>query len=529
MVNSPAEVPVALFVFNRHKDLQRTLDCLRSAGIKLLYVFADGSRGEQDDEGVAKVREIVRGIKWTTSILIEQTANIGLSESIQQGVDLVLKEHESVIVIEDDICVAPGFYEYMKQTLSQYEHDDRIVGVTGLRYPFNKRHLSNDRYDVFLSPRFCSWGWATWRKKWQKLSFDEQTLIKKIEAQGLDTSIGGMDLPNAIEQIKHGTLSGCWDVVFYMNMVLNKSYFVWPKRNYVINTGLTEGEHATGSPPPAWELKWEVKRKNRTLTLPNQPTINDKILGDFLEFFRPQNLNKDTSTQTMKNVARKIKHSIKSTLRGKSEPVPVKPDPKDYSTTDDPLEVPCQKEVYYHVLNNLIKPGNTVLDVGIGLGYGMAILSVQAGRVEGVDVDKKAVDHATTEYLGKNPKIKSIKVYDGYKLPYKANSFDVVTCVDVLEHVEDYDRFIDELLRVSKKYVVFGTPNRRPEYTNPDGTPMNYWHLREWSKPELDAILKKHSVKIQWNLIDGPFDGPFTVNKRAGKNTLVLMPVLTKQ
>jgi ubiquinone/menaquinone biosynthesis C-methylase UbiE len=169
-----------------------------------------------------------------------------------------------------------------------------------------------------------------------------------------------------------------------------------------------------------------------------------------------------------------------------------------------------------------------VLDVGVGLGYGMAIISVKASRVEGVDVDDKAVEYAAKEYVGKNPKIKSVKVYDGYKLPYPSKSFNVITCVDVLEHVEDYDRFIDELLRVTKKYVIFGTPNRRKEYTNPDGTPMNHWHLREWSKPELDAILKKHSAKIEWRLIDGPFDGPFTVNKRTSKNTLVLMPVLTK-
>lgn len=227
----------------------------------------------------------------------------------------------------------------------------------------------------------------------------------------------------------------------------------------------------------------------------------------------------------IRRIAGKVKRALLSSGGDMIQP---SPDPKDYSTTDDPLEVPCQKEVYYHVLNKYIKTGDKVLDVGVGLGYGMAILSVKAERVEGVDVDSKAVDHAAKEYLGKNPKIKSVKTYDGYKLPYGNNSFDVVTCVDVLEHVKDCDRFIDELLRVTKKYVVFGTPNRRPEYTKPDGTPMNYWHLREWSKAELDSIIKKHNASVEWRLIDGPFDGPFKVSNQAGKDTLVLMPILQK-
>jgi 2-polyprenyl-3-methyl-5-hydroxy-6-metoxy-1,4-benzoquinol methylase len=219
-----------------------------------------------------------------------------------------------------------------------------------------------------------------------------------------------------------------------------------------------------------------------------------------------------------------------------SEPVPLneeppqpdKPDPKDYSTTDDPMEVPCQKVAYYYALNNLIKADSKVLDVGSGLGYGMAIMSVVANEVQGIDVDKKAVKHAKDEYVGNNPKIKNVQVYDGYKTPFANNQFDVVTCIDVLEHVEDYHRFLEELLRISKKYVLISTPNQRPEFTNPDGTPKNFWHLREWKPAELKAILNKHKVTVDWFYIDGPFDGPFKLKKQPGKDTLVLMPILKK-
>lgn len=203
-------------------------------------------------------------------------------------------------------------------------------------------------------------------------------------------------------------------------------------------------------------------------------------------------------------------------------------DPSEYTTTLAPEEVPCQKETYYYALNNYVKDGDRVLDVGMGVGYGMNLLSIRAKEVYAVDVDKKAVDYCTKNVLGKNPKVKELKLYDGYKLPYKDNYFDVVTCVDVVEHVEDYDRFIDELLRVAKRAVVFGTPNRRPEYTNPDGTPTNYWHLREWSFEEFDKIAKSHVKKVEWTFLDGPWEGPFKITHKVNKDTLVLLPALIK-
>jgi SAM-dependent methyltransferase len=229
-----------------------------------------------------------------------------------------------------------------------------------------------------------------------------------------------------------------------------------------------------------------------------------------------------------------MKQAIKKTLaimglEVKRLPKKVKDvDPSEYSTTDGPMEVPCQKESYFYALNNFVKDGEKVLDVGMGVGYGMNLLSIKAKEVHAVDVDKKAVEYCTKANLGKNPKVKKLSLYDGYNLPYKDNYFDVVTNIDVIEHVEDYDRFIDELLRVAKRAVVIATPNRRPEYTNPDGTPTNYWHLREWSYKEFDKIIRAHTKKVDWAFLDGPWEGPFKTTKKAGKNTLVLLPALIK-
>lgn len=205
-----------------------------------------------------------------------------------------------------------------------------------------------------------------------------------------------------------------------------------------------------------------------------------------------------------------------------------KPDPKEYSTiVGVGSVVPCQIEAYFLVLNQYLGEKETALDVGFGLGYGLNILAIKARAVSGVDVDPKVLKYCRDTIMGRNPRLVHLSTYDGSSLPFPNNHFDLVTCVDVLEHVDDYHRFLGELLRVTRKGVFISTPNRRPENTNPDGTPKNYWHLREWSFDELDTILQEHG-KVDWNFLDGPFEGPFVWAKQVSDKTLTLSPFLEK-
>jgi SAM-dependent methyltransferase len=194
---------------------------------------------------------------------------------------------------------------------------------------------------------------------------------------------------------------------------------------------------------------------------------------------------------------------------------------------DEPLEVPVQVAAYELVRDRYVEPGDTILDVGFGLGYGFRILgTVQDVRVSGVEVDVSAVERANDVFKTR-PGIGEIVPYDGRTIPFADASFDVVTCVDVLEHIPDYNQFLRELLRVSRRLVFVSTPNRRPEHTNWDGTPKNHWHLREWSSKELREILDRvPSRGVVWHFLDGPWDGPFVVATRPSRKTMALSPLL---
>ena len=76
-------------------------------------------------------------------------------------------------------------------------------------------------------------------------------------------------------------------------------------------------------------------------------------------------------------------------------------------------------------------------------------------KLEGLDFLDRAIQ------LGKNhPPELSLKQGNIYELPYEDNSFDVVLCLEVLEHLEYPERALKaELQRVARKYCIVSVPN----------------------------------------------------------------------
>ena len=133
----------------------------------------------------------------------------------------------------------------------------------------------------------------------------------------------------------------------------------------------------------------------------------------------------------------------------------------------------CQKDGFY--LLSKMNPGRfsyfcryiadwkdlAVLDVGCGGGFTCEFMAKLHANVSGVDSSESSIAQAQAHAEAQNLKI-NYQCGSALHLPYPDNSFDVVTCVDVLEHIPDWGRAVAQIHRVLKPggHFFFDTINR---------------------------------------------------------------------
>lgn len=158
-------------------------------------------------------------------------------------------------------------------------------------------------------------------------------------------------------------------------------------------------------------------------------------------------------------------------------------------------EVAMLYEHYHRYLwASLLLAGRDVLDLGSGEGYGAAILSRQAARVTGVDIDAQAVEHAAARYASPSVSFLSASALDLAPLP--DGRFDAVVAFEMIEHVQDHERLLGEVRRVmtERGLLIVSTPDRNL-YSEAAGQ-VNPYHEHELSLAEFRALLLSRFANV---------------------------------
>ncbi len=137
-----------------------------------------------------------------------------------------------------------------------------------------------------------------------------------------------------------------------------------------------------------------------------------------------------------------------------------------------------------------------VLEDGCGSGYGSYYLAANgAKKVVGIDVAENAVEYAKHRYMRENLEFVQM---NSTELSFSDESFDVATSFQVIEHIEDADKFLRQMARVLKKEgtALISTPNKQ---TYSPGTigPENPFHVREFYLNEFEELLRKYFNEVE--------------------------------
>jgi ubiquinone/menaquinone biosynthesis C-methylase UbiE len=106
-------------------------------------------------------------------------------------------------------------------------------------------------------------------------------------------------------------------------------------------------------------------------------------------------------------------------------------------------------EMFIKEIKTIERDGLRVLDIGCGTGELAKKLTsrLNGAEVHGVDISKTMIAKASEKKMERPVRF---KIGSADALPYKDNSFDVITCSHSFHHYPDKDKAVSEMHRVLK-------------------------------------------------------------------------------
>jgi len=248
-----AHIPVVLFVYKRTDTLRVTLESLRKNKVRLLIVYSDAAKIEDDRLAVDEVRKMVSQIDWCEPELHFAESNKGLGRSIREGLDDVFSRFEAAVVCEDDLEFVEGTLDYLTQALLHYADDCKVMSVTG----YTNANITPD--DVGVNPyfdgRFECWLWGTWRRVWKEMkSRTALEMMNMVKQRGEDPYGWGGDLPH---MAKMEMVSNIWAVRMCYLHIYEHGLVLRPPWSMVNHIGWGDG--STNCCAKNWEYNGALK------------------------------------------------------------------------------------------------------------------------------------------------------------------------------------------------------------------------------------------------------------------------------
>jgi SAM-dependent methyltransferase len=141
-----------------------------------------------------------------------------------------------------------------------------------------------------------------------------------------------------------------------------------------------------------------------------------------------------------------------------------------------------------------------ILDMGCGTGYGTAELARHALTATGIDVATSAVEHAREHFTARNLRYLRASCT---QLPFPDASFDLAVSFEVIEHIPEWRRLIEEARRVLKPggQFIVSTPNRLYYAESRKLAGPNPYHDHEFEfeefRTELESVFPSVSLFLQ--------------------------------
>jgi len=295
--------PIVLFTYNRPWHTRQTIDALLKNELSSeseFFIYSDAPKNDTAIDSVKQVRAFIKTIDGFKKItIVEREKNWGLANSIIDGVTKIVNEYGKIIVLEDDLVIAPCFLKFMNEALEYYINDKKVMQISGHMFDVNITAAT----DAVLLPFTTSWGWATWKRAWEAFNPSMSSGYAKLKNdKALQTNFNLQGAYNYFDMLKlqaKGKIDS-WAIRWYLSVFTLDGLTLYPVQSLIKNIGFDgSGTHCKSS------SSYHYSKRLHSFSVPN---IN----------FPDISLNRDAYSQIIQylNSQRSFKAKLRAVFSG---------------------------------------------------------------------------------------------------------------------------------------------------------------------------------------------------------------------
>ena len=251
MKKTTLDTAILLLVFNRPDTTQQVFDAIRKARPAKLYVAADAPReaNEKDLLRCQETRDIIKGVDWECEVkTLFREENLGCREALGGAIDWFFDHEEMGIILEDDCLASPCFFPYCAELLERYHDDDRIMMISGTNELKSQPFQHPESY--YFSKHMHIWGWATWKRAWDKHDRSMATFPDFFEKKTYNKLFSDTNIAHYWARIWLRVFNGSvnsWAYPWVFTCLTQNGLSIAPTKNLITNIGFGEDSTHTAN------------------------------------------------------------------------------------------------------------------------------------------------------------------------------------------------------------------------------------------------------------------------------------------
>lgn len=269
--------------YRRPENTIFILNILKKFKQKNIFVFNDGLKIKQHLLDHSKTRNVILSFRKKNHIkIIFPKKNLTQKNNLPFAISQVFKKFDRVIILEDDCIPNKFFFKFCNELLEKYKNDNRISQISGNNFLNFRKFKRRNKDSYFFSKFTSSWGWATWKNRWESSYDSKINLWPKIKKEKwLDDIFNNKKSytfwTKAFDR-RFKELDDDWDRPWTLANLINNRLSIFPNKNLICNIG--DDNYALHSNPKKWN---NLQLENLKFPLIHPKIVcEDKLVDNFL-------------------------------------------------------------------------------------------------------------------------------------------------------------------------------------------------------------------------------------------------------